>query len=162
MPPSTVCARRAAAFRGVAPTVTTDIVVVRDDRKATGANPFQNLTDPKRRPRGTFGRPRRENPFPPDRRPGQRSAAPGGDPVPGRRSPRRHERYRLPGLGRSGAQFDFVLHIRRSTDRGITWSPADLLTVPNGTNAALAINILGTIGLLYQQLTGTCSPDAAG
>jgi len=29
-----------------------------------------------------------------------------------------------------------------------------LLTVPNATNAALAINSGGTVGLLYQQLTG--------
>ena len=37
----------------------------------------------------------------------------------------------------------------------MTWSPADLLTVLNATNAALAINSAGAIGLLYQQLTGT-------
>ena len=32
-----------------------------------------------------------------------------------------------------------TIHVRRSTDRGKTWSPNDLLTVPNATNAALAI-----------------------
>lgn len=48
-----------------------------------------------------------------------------------------------------------TLHVRRSTDRGKTWSPQDLLTVPNATNAALAINSTGVIGLLYQQVTGS-------
>jgi hypothetical protein len=48
-----------------------------------------------------------------------------------------------------------TIHVRRSTDRGVTWSAADLLTVLNATNAALAINNAGAIGLLYQQLTGT-------
>jgi hypothetical protein len=48
-----------------------------------------------------------------------------------------------------------IIHVRRSTDRGVTWSAADLLTVLNATNAALAINNAGAIGLLYQQLTGT-------
>ena len=33
---------------------------------------------------------------------------------------------------------DFTLHVRRSNDRGATWSAVDLLTVPNALNAALA------------------------
>jgi hypothetical protein len=49
-----------------------------------------------------------------------------------------------------------TIHVRRSTDRGATWSgPGDLLTIPNATNAALAINNAGVIGLLYQQVTGS-------
>jgi hypothetical protein len=32
-----------------------------------------------------------------------------------------------------------TIHVRRSTDRGRTWSANDLLTIPNATNAALAI-----------------------
>ena len=48
-----------------------------------------------------------------------------------------------------------TIHVRRSLDRGVTWSgPGDLLTIPNATNAALAINSAGMIGLLYQQVTG--------
>jgi hypothetical protein len=49
----------------------------------------------------------------------------------------------------------FTIHVRRSTDRGDNWSPNDLLTVPHATNAALAINEEGVVGLLYQQLVGT-------
>jgi len=48
-----------------------------------------------------------------------------------------------------------TLHVRRSADRGKTWSAQDLLAVPNATNAALAINSASRIGLLYQQVTGT-------
>src|ERR1700741_1331548 len=48
-----------------------------------------------------------------------------------------------------------TLHLRRSTDSGLTWSgPGDLLTIPNATNAALAIDAAGRIGYLYQQVTG--------
>jgi hypothetical protein len=47
-----------------------------------------------------------------------------------------------------------TLHVRRSKDRGKTWSP-DLFTVPNATNAALAITSAGVVGLLYQQVTGS-------
>ena len=48
-----------------------------------------------------------------------------------------------------------TLHVRRSTDRGMTWSAQDLLTVANATNAALAVNSASKVGLLYQQVTGT-------
>jgi hypothetical protein len=44
--------------------------------------------------------------------------------------------------------------VLRSTDSGKTWS-ADLLTVPFGINAGLAVNDSGDPGLLYQQLTGS-------
>jgi hypothetical protein len=51
----------------------------------------------------------------------------------------------------------FTVHVRRSTDRGATWSASDLLTRDHATNAALAINSAGVVGLLYQQLTGSGS-----
>jgi len=49
---------------------------------------------------------------------------------------------------------DYVLHVLRSTDRGVTWS-GDLRTIRNALNPALAINNAGKAGLLYQQLTGS-------
>ena len=66
----------------------------------------------------------------------------------------------------------FTIHVRRSTDKGQTWTTGDLLTVASATNAALAINSEGLVGLLFQQLTGTgaarrwethfrCTPDGA-
>jgi hypothetical protein len=49
---------------------------------------------------------------------------------------------------------DYVLHVLRSTDRGVTWS-GDVRTVRNALNPSLAINAAGKVGLLYQQLTGS-------
>jgi len=49
----------------------------------------------------------------------------------------------------------FSIHVKKSTNRGVTWSANDILTVQRGTNAALAVNADGAVGLLYQQLTGT-------
>ena len=45
--------------------------------------------------------------------------------------------------------------MRRSTDRGLTWSKADLpqTTISNATNIALAVANNGVVGLLYQQLS---------
>ena len=45
----------------------------------------------------------------------------------------------------------FRLHLRRSDDAGATWT-GDLLTVGNVTNPGLAVNVRGTVGLLYQRL----------
>ena len=48
---------------------------------------------------------------------------------------------------------DYTLHVRSSTDSGQNWS-ADLLTITNATNPALAVNSSGKLGFMYQQLTG--------
>src|SRR5437773_483804 len=47
----------------------------------------------------------------------------------------------------------YTVHVRRSTDRGATWS-SDLRTLTNATDASLAVSTNGTVGLLYQQVTG--------
>ena len=44
--------------------------------------------------------------------------------------------------------------MRRSTDRGATWS-ADVRTITNAKNPALAISSTGTVGLAYQQFTAS-------
>src|SRR5439155_13168789 len=49
----------------------------------------------------------------------------------------------------------YTLHLRRSTDRGVTWSPSDLRTIARATNPSLAINSNGKIAFLYQHVTGT-------
>jgi hypothetical protein len=46
----------------------------------------------------------------------------------------------------------YRLHLRRSDDGGATWS-GDLRTIANVTNPGLAVNVRGTVGLLYQRLT---------
>ncbi len=48
----------------------------------------------------------------------------------------------------------YYLHLRKSKDRGQTWSTVDLLTIPAGKNPGLAINNQGQVAFLYQQLTG--------
>jgi len=49
----------------------------------------------------------------------------------------------------------YTLHVRRSADRGATWSKADLphTTISNATNIALAVANNGVAAILYQQLT---------
>ena len=54
---------------------------------------------------------------------------------------------------------NYRLHVRRSTDRGATWS-ADIRTVDFATNPALAINDAGVLGFLHQRVTGTTGPLA--
>jgi len=48
----------------------------------------------------------------------------------------------------------YTLHIQKSVDGGKKWS-GNLRTVANATNPALAFNSSGTLGFLYQQVTGT-------
>jgi len=50
----------------------------------------------------------------------------------------------------------YTVHVRRSTDRGATWS-GDLRALTNATDASLAVSTNGTVGLLYQQVTGAGS-----
>ena len=59
---------------------------------------------------------------------------------------------------------NFMLHVRRSSDGGKTWSTSDLKAVSTATNPALAINDDGRVGFLYQQLVnpGTCKGGGAG
>ena len=45
----------------------------------------------------------------------------------------------------------FTLHVRRSTDQGVTWS-SDLRTIASATNPGLAVNSAGSVGFLYQRL----------
>jgi hypothetical protein len=49
----------------------------------------------------------------------------------------------------------YTIHLRSSSDRGVTWSPNDLIVVASATNPAVAVNNQGMIGFLYQQLVGT-------
>ena len=45
------------------------------------------------------------------------------------------------------------IHVMRSTDGGNNWS-TDLLTINNAINPQLAVNVRGDVGFLYQVLTG--------
>jgi len=133
-----------------------DVVVVRDDAWASGANPFAALVEP---------------------------AAPAGDGQVGQRIVTGVSAWFGGSIGQErvgGSQLSiavdprdsgvvyvawieliagvWTVRVQRSVDRGQTWS-GDLKTWANATNPALAINSRGLVGILYQQLTGTSPND---
>ncbi len=133
-------------------TATSDVVVVRDDAGGTGPNPFQALRDPS------------------DKLPGRLVVK--GVSIPWSNAPTlgqerigstlsiavdpNNSSTVYVGWADHGRKGDiYTLHVRRSTDRGLTWSKADLpqTTISNATNIALAVANNGVVGLLYQQLS---------
>lgn len=136
--------------------VTADLVVVRDDRGGRGTKPFQALLDPD------------------DTKPGRRV-------VRSISFPFHHHGESIPGQQRLGGdvaicvnprnsseiylswadlrQNVYTLHLQHSSDRGATWSTADLKTLSRAINPALAMNDSGTVGFLYQQLVGSSSAN---
>jgi hypothetical protein len=130
-----------------------DIVVVRDDNWGSGG--FANLNDPG------------------DSLAGQRVVSGvvvppvgtllGSERVSSRIAiavdPRRRQRVYVAWCdGAVTAASPFTLHLRRSEDRGQTWT-SDLRTIQNVTNPGLAVNIRGVVGLMYQQLTTPAAGD---
>jgi hypothetical protein len=59
-----------------------------------------------------------------------------------------------------GGNPPYTLHVRRSDNRGVTWSASDLITISNATNPALAVNSDGKVAFLYQQNTPQGAPLA--
>ena len=57
--------------------------------------------------------------------------------------------------GGGGKPDVYWLQLRRSTDRGQTWSTTGLSPISNAKGPGLAINDKGQVGLIYQQLTGS-------
>ena len=128
---------------------TTDVVVVRDDHWGIGATPFQDLIDTD----GFAGRrvATGVNNFALGTILGAGQQRVGND-LTIAVDPRKSSRIFIAWCDLQVGVY--TLHVRASEDRGHTWS-ADLLTVTNVTNPALAINDRGKVGLLYQQLTAT-------
>jgi hypothetical protein len=58
-----------------------------------------------------------------------------------------------------GGVAPYTLHVRRSDNRGVTWT-ADLITISNATNPALAVNNAGKVAFLYQLNTPFGAPLA--
>ncbi|HXU33044.1 MAG TPA: hypothetical protein VN851_20955, partial [Thermoanaerobaculia bacterium] len=54
--------------------------------------------------------------------------------------------------GDANGQGPITLHLRHSIDGGLKWSDKDLWTLPFATNPALAVNSVGQVALLYQQI----------
>ena len=133
---------------------TTDVVVVRDDNWGIGANPFTALTDPSDNLPGRLVATGRTVPWMNANQPAFGQERFVGSNITIAVDPRNSFTVYIAWADRVGAT-GYTLHVRRSTDRGQTWSAADLRTITNATNPALAINSRGKVGFLYQQLTGT-------
>lgn len=134
-------------------TVTTDVVVVRDDNWAGGANPFQALLDPGDAQAGIRVVQNRTVPWAGASQPGFGQERFVGSNISIAVDPNNSSTVYIAWADRVGTN-DYTLHVRRSLDRGATWS-GDLRTITNATNPALAINGIGTVGFLFQQLTGS-------
>lgn len=133
---------------------TVDVVVVRDDNWGAGTTPFTALTDASDGLAGRRVVTGRTVPFINSSQAtfGQERFVASNISI--AVDPRSSDIVYIAWADRVGAT-DYTLHVRRSTDRGVTWSAADLRTITNATNPALAINSHGVVGFLYQQLTGT-------
>ncbi len=132
--------------------IQSDVVVARDDHGATGANPFRDLVDPSDHLAGrlvarnvtiqwsnapTMGQERIGS-----------TLALAVDEL--------HSANVYVAWGdRVGNGDIWTVHVRRSTDRGATWSNNDVRTLTNATAPSLAVSTNGTVGLLYHQLTGS-------
>jgi hypothetical protein len=130
---------------------TSDVVVVRDDNGATGTTPFRDLTDPSDHAPGKIVVHNVQIPFSNSPTLGQERI---GSTLSIAVNPNHSDTVYIAWADRVGNGDIYTVHLRRSTDRGVTWT-ADLRTITNATNASLAVAANGTVGFLYQQVTGT-------
>jgi hypothetical protein len=131
-----------------------DVVVVRDDAFASGANPFSALVDPNDGTAGIRVATDRFVHFTAKTGPlGQERI---GADMAIAVDPTTSDNVWIAWCDRVGGQAatDWTIHVRRSTDRAQTWSD-DLRTVTNAKNPALAVNDRGLLGFMFQQLVGT-------
>jgi hypothetical protein len=129
--------------------VTSEVVLVRDDQGASGQNSFSTLVDPQD---GIPGRLVAKNVrFKWNDMLGNQRI--GGD-IAIAVDPRNSGVVYLAWADRQ-PNTGYTLHVRRSSDRGATWSANDLRTIGRATNPALAINNRGKVCFLYQQVTGS-------
>ena len=143
------CYRWTSFVGGIA---TADVIVVREDGGGA-AIPFAALVDPSDGLAGRIVVQNRVVPFINQSQPAFGQERFLGSNLSIVVHPRNSSRAYLAWADRVGAN-DYTLHVRRSTDSGVTWSANDIRTVVNATNPALAINDDGTVGFLYQQVTG--------
>jgi hypothetical protein len=141
------------AFNSTTGLATVNLVVVRDDNFGSGATPFAALTDTADNGRGRLVVTGRTLPFlnSSQARFGQERLV--GSDLSIAVDPTNSSTVWLAWADRVATN-DCTLHVRRSVDRGVTWSD-DLRTVSNGKNPALAVNSDGQLGFLFQQVTGT-------
>lgn len=130
---------------------TSDVVVARDDNGAAGPSRFRDLVDPGD---GLPGRIVAHNVT----IPWSNAPALGQERIGSTLSlavdPNHSAIVYVAWADRVGNGDIYTIHVRRSTDRGATWS-ADVRSITNATNASLAVSDNGTVGLLYQQVSGS-------
>ena len=134
-------------------TATSDVVVVRDDAAATGTNPFRALKDPSDKLPGRVVVKNVAIPWSNAPALGQERI---GSTLSIAVDPNRSAIVYVSWADKGNKGDIYTLHVRRSTDRGVTWSKTDLpgATIHNATNVSLAIANNGVVGFLYQQLSG--------
>lgn len=121
------------------------LVVVRDDNWGSGMSPFADLTDTSDGKAGRFVTPGLTLAFGAmgQNRLGASNVSIAVDPSTSNRV--------YVAWGDSNGANSETIHVQQSIDRGVTWS-GDLLTVTNAMNPEIAINSLGVVGVLYQQV----------
>lgn len=128
-----------------------ELIVVRDDTWGTGISPFTALTDPSDGLSGRRVATGLSFPFNKIGVDANGQERWGGDisvTVDPRNSSTVYVAYstRVSGV--------YTIQLVRSLDRGVTWS-AVLLSASNAKNPAVAVNSLGKIAIVYQQLNGS-------
>ena len=133
-------------------TATSDVVVVRDDRAATGPSPFQALKDPSDNLPGRLVVKKVSIPWSNAPTLGQERI---GSTLSIAVDPNHSSTVYVGWADRGNKGDIYTLHVRLSTDRGATWSKTDLpnTTIRNATNIALAVSQNSVAGVLYQQLS---------
>jgi hypothetical protein len=133
--------------------VRADVVVTRDDAWAAGPNPFTALTDPGDGTAGVRAATNRFVRFTSSVGPlGQERI---GSDLALAVDPGDSANVLVAWCDRMGGPTgtDWTLHVRHSTDRGVTWS-RDVRTIRNAKNPALAVNAQGVLGFMHQRLVG--------
>lgn len=122
------------------------VVAVRDNSWGHGVPPFNDLKDPSDLVAGRFVTPgiTIQSGTMGQQRLGASNLSIAVD-------PRDSSRVYL-AWGDSGGINSENIHVRRSINYGQDWSASDLLTVTNAMNPEIAINSLGTVGVLYQRV----------
>src|SRR5881392_2284320 len=131
--------------------VTSDVVVVRDDSGASGATPFRDLLDPSDHLAGRLVATRVTIPWSNAPTLGQERI---GSTLSIAVDALHSDTVYVAWADRVGNGDIYTVHLRRSGDRGASWT-GDVRTVTNATNASLAVAANSTVGLLYQQVTGS-------
>jgi hypothetical protein len=136
---------------GVVQSYRSDVVVVRDDNYGIGASAFTALKDPSDNKAGKFVIHNVTTNFCGSAYLGKQRGALG---ISISVNPSNAADVWIAWLDSASVTGKVKLHVRRSTNSGVSWS-ADLLGVNDAINPAVAVNSGGVCGVLYQKLVGS-------